>query len=191
MGNPKNRNHHKESDDMKKKSVKILISGLLVILWMGIVFCFSNMDTYESNSKSKGTINKVIIATVATTNKIGITDKHPTEERINQVVEWLNPPLRKCMHASIYFGLMLLLLNVFRIGNKKLTKSIIISLIICFIYACLDEYHQTFILGRTGQFRDVMIDMTGAMIATIFYLSCYKLLNFKKKILKQEKLCLF
>ncbi len=176
---------------MKKKSIKMLIAGLLVILWMGIVFCFSNMDTYQSNTKSKGTITHVITATVATTNKIGLTNKHPSEERINQVAELLNPPLRKCMHASIYFGLMLLLLNVFKIGNIKLKKAMLFSLIICFLYACGDEYHQTFVVGRTGQFSDVLIDMFGASIGMIFYLSCYQLLKWKKKHTVPQKICHF
>ena len=173
---------------MKKKKWKVIFSSLLVILWMGIVFCFSDMDTYQSNTRSKGTINHVITATVATTNKIGITNKHPSEERVNQIVELLNLPLRKCMHASIYFGLMLLLLNVFKMGDIKLKKAVIFSFIICFLYACGDEYHQTFILGRTGQFSDVIIDMFGASIGMIFYLSCYQLLKFKKKHAIQQKL---
>lgn len=175
---------------MKKKIVKILVSLLLVILWMGIVFSFSSMDSYESNTKSKGTITKVITVTVATTNKIGLTDKHPSEARINQVVDSLNYPLRKCMHASIYFGLILLILNLFRLANIKLRKAIPIALIICFLYACGDEYHQTLVSGRTGQFSDVIIDMIGASIGILFYLSCYQLLKFKKKEKQQEKLCI-
>lgn len=175
---------------MKKKSIKILVSSLLVILWMGVIFCFSDMDAYQSSTKSKGAITHVITATVATTNKMGITNKHPSEERVNQLVDVLNYPLRKCMHASIYFGLMLLLLNVFKMGDMELKKAMLFSFIICFLYSCGDEYHQLFV-GRTGQFRDVLIDMLGASIGMIFYLSCYQLLKWKKKHTVSQKVCHF
>ena len=36
--------------------------------------------------------------------------------------------------------------------------------ILAFLYACTDEFHQLFIAGRAGQFRDVCIDSTGALI---------------------------
>jgi VanZ family protein len=29
------------------------------------------------------------------------------------------------------------------------------------VYACTDEFHQTFIDGRTGKFSDVMVDAIG------------------------------
>ena len=38
------------------------------------------------------------------------------------------------------------------------------SLVKSFLYACTDEFHQLFIAGRAGQFRDVCIDSTGALI---------------------------
>ena len=38
------------------------------------------------------------------------------------------------------------------------------SLLISFIYACSDEIHQLFIPGRSGQFTDVLIDTSGALI---------------------------
>ena len=43
-------------------------------------------------------------------------------------------------------------------------KSLVKSFIFTFLYACTDEFHQLFIAGRAGQFRDVCIDSTGALI---------------------------
>lgn len=45
---------------MSKISKKIVISWLLVILWTGFIFSMSNMNTNESNVKSKQVINEVI-----------------------------------------------------------------------------------------------------------------------------------
>jgi VanZ family protein len=123
------------------------------------------MNTNVSNSKSKSTINSIIEKTVETTNGLGITNKHPSKSKIQQVIDKLNKPLRKIAHASVYFILSILLMHSLRINNN-ITKKIILSILICFLYACSDEFHQTFVLGRTGQFIDVIIDTIGAMIGS-------------------------
>ena len=50
------------------------------------------------------------------------------------------------------------------------------SFLFALLYAFLDEYHQTFIPGRTGLLSDVFIDATAviagiAVIATLYYLT--------------------
>ena len=37
----------------------------------------------------------------------------------------------------------------------------IYALIIVFGYASTDEFHQLFVVGRSGQFKDVLIDTSG------------------------------
>ena len=50
-----------------------------------------------------------------------------------------------------------------------------LSLMLCFLYACSDEFHQFFIAGRSAQFTDVMIDTCGALIGqTLSYISIKK-----------------
>ena len=163
---------------MNKKKIIIVISWLLVIIWMGIIFWFSDMNTNESNTKSKNTITNVIESTVDTTNKLGITDKHPSEEKKQEVTNKLNEPLRKGMHASVYLVLAILLMNALIVSNAKLWLAIILSIIISFIYACSDEYHQTFVEGRSGKFTDILIDTTGALVGSGIY--CLGYYIFKK-----------
>ena len=163
---------------MNKNKLLIIISWLLVIMWMCIIFWFSDMNTNESNTKSKNTITNVIESTVDTTNKLGITDKHPSEEKKQEVTNKLNEPLRKGMHASVYLVLAILLMNALIVSNAKLWLAIILSIIISFIYACSDEYHQTFVEGRSGKFTDVLIDTTGALVGSSIY--CLGYYIFKK-----------
>ena len=134
---------------------------ILVILWAGLIFFMSSMDTNESNGKSKTIINDVVEKSVETINGLGITDKHPSENKMNQVIEKLNYPLRKAAHASEYFIFTILILIALKNSGVKGNKRFIIALVICFIYACTDEYHQTFVNGRTGQFSDTLIDTFG------------------------------
>lgn len=163
-----------------KQNTKFIISWLLVVMWMGIIFWLSSMNSELSNSRSKKTINKVLETTVEHTNVTSASDKQLMDTKINNVVEKLNKPLRKCAHATVYFVLALLLINALTVSNVSLRKTLIITTIVCFLYACTDEYHQTFVKGRTGQFSDVLIDTTGALTEEGIY-SLYYLIYKKKK----------
>ena len=151
--------------------MKKTLSWILVLICMLSIFYLSNMNSNESNNKSKTTITKVIDKTTTITNK----------DKENQLVEDINPYLRKCAHASIYFILSILLLISLSITiNKKTSIIYLINLIICITYAITDEYHQTFISGRTGQITDVLIDTLGSILGIIlFYIFCKK---YKKNI---------
>ena len=167
---------------MKKLfSNKKIISWILVILWAGLIFFMSSMDTNESNGKSKTIINDVVEKSVETTNGMGITDKHPTENKMDQVIEKLNYPLRKVAHASEYFIFTILILIALKNSGVKGNKRFIIALVICFIYACTDEYHQLFVDGRTGQFIDVLIDTIGPIVAFLEIIVLSKITNKKVK----------
>ena len=66
--------------------IKVIISWGLVILWMGFIFNFSNMDTNESNTKSKDTIEKVVDTTIDTSSKIGITKDDVSDDKIEGII---------------------------------------------------------------------------------------------------------
>lgn len=153
---------------------KILLSFLLVMLWCSVIFIMSSMNTNESNDKSKSTINMVIETTIDTTNDLGITDKHPNENQMQQIIENLNKPVRKAAHASEFCVLAILIYLCLKNYNLKTYKIALLSILFSFIYACSDEYHQLFVQGRTGQVIDVVIDTCGAIFGvTIVWLICY------------------
>ena len=149
--------------------LKKILLWLLVIVWLIVIFLFSEMNSTSSNHKSETTINKVIETTLDTTNNIGITNKHPNSTEVNNYVLKLNRPLRKCMHAFVYFILAIILLNALELSNIKDYRLYLICFLVCFIYAILDEYHQTFVDGRTGQFLDSLIDTFGSVIGMVLY----------------------
>lgn len=154
-------------------NIKKIISILLVIGWFLIIFYLSNMNTNESNTKSKETINKVV-----ETTQIVTKDNYPKEKQ-EQLVESLNKPLRKIMHITVYFILALLLINSLNLNNIK--HKYLITIIICIIYALTDEYHQTLIHGRTGQLSDVIIDTLGSIIAITLHKKLPKLYTINNK----------
>lgn len=162
-------------------SRRIILYWVLVILWACFIFYMSGMDTTESNTKSKGTLNQIVEKTVETTNRMGITDKHPSENRMKEFIDKYNYLFRKFAHASEYFILTILLLVALKNSGVVGKKIFIFALLICFIYSCTDEYHQTFVIGRTGQFSDCLVDTLGGFIGCAIYYLIYKLIKIKKK----------
>ena len=160
---------------------KEITSWIIVIIWATVIFIMSSMNTNESNGKSKTIINEVVEKSVETTNGLGITDKHPSKYKMQQVIEKWNYPLRKVAHASEYFVFTILILVVLKNSGVSGVKMYVIASIICFIYSCTDEYHQTFVNGRTGQFSDVLIDTLGGVISCIIYNIIIKINKCKKE----------
>ena len=77
-------------------------------------------------------------------------------------------PTRKAAHYFVYFVLAFLIMNtLFIMGVKR--HTLIITGIICIFYAMSDEYHQTFVSGRTGQISDVLLDSSAALISAFLY----------------------
>lgn len=74
--------------------------------------------------------------------------------------------IRKCAHFTEYFILSLLLLRAIRGENRGLRLAwalLAIAIVAC--YASLDEFHQSFVPGRTPAVTDVMIDTSGGIAA--------------------------
>jgi len=74
--------------------------------------------------------------------------------------------IRKSAHFTEYFILSLLLLRGIRGENRGLKLAwalLAIAIVAC--YASLDEFHQSFVPGRTPAVTDVMIDTSGGIAA--------------------------
>lgn len=169
---------------MKKKIIYIV----LTVIWMVVIFIMSSMNTNESNGKSKQTIKKTVQKTTEISENIGITDTKPTEKQVNETVNKLNFPLRKCAHATEYAILAILIiftLNSFW-GKNYSIKKIFIAIIVCCIYSLTDEYHQSFVMGRTSQFTDCLIDTLGSIIMCCGYTIVKKLSKLKNQKYKKD-----
>lgn len=126
-----------------------LVKWLLVIFWMIIIFKFSNEPAVISNEKSGFVINLL--------GSLGINLNNSFGELTNFIV-------RKAGHFTEYFILYMFLYNA--IAEKvSFKKCLILSLVFTFLYACSDEFHQIFVPGREGRFRDVLIDTLGGIFA--------------------------
>lgn len=154
-----------------KKAMKIILLLVIAIIWMICIYKLSGMNSKNSNGKSTDIIALFIEDTLEVTNEYGITNSHPNDDKLAKVSSLINAPMRKAIHATVYFVLaffVMILLNII-FDHKKYWSTLIIALVLCIGFAILDEYHQTFVAGRTGQILDVCIDSAGAICGLLFY----------------------
>ena len=143
-------------------NMKTILSLILVIGWMTFIFILSSRDTNTSN-KDSSSIVKTFINTYDSVTKANSDTK--TKHQDTSFITDLNTIFRKICHAICYLTLSVLVFNVLiHLSRKRLLFYNLLCFVICLIYAILDEYHQTFVVGRTGQFTDVLIDMGGVII---------------------------
>ena len=155
-----------------------IIRGILILLLAGtffLIFGFSSQNATESSGISK----KVSEAIVE------ITNKNDTVQEKNKIVKMLEPIIRKLAHFSIYTVVGFLLMTLCFTYKIDINKKILITMILGIIYACSDELHQTFVAGRSGEARDVLIDTSGVFIGICISYTLYKI---RTKILHSKNI---
>lgn len=118
-----------------------VIKLLLIILWLLVIFIFSNQDGTTSTALTNDVLEKYLFF-------------------IDSDVFFII--IRKIAHITEYLILGILVFGF--VNEFKIDRKIIISLLICLIFSSLDEFHQLFIPGRTGKILDVFIDMIGVLL---------------------------
>ncbi|MFT8348172.1 VanZ family protein [Clostridium saccharoperbutylacetonicum] len=159
------------------------ISILLCILWMGFIFYMSSNNGQISHDQS----TKVVSAIEDTKSKLQNQFENKTtndKARIAEEYE-LDHIIRKNAHGFMYMILGVLVSNAFFIYNQRGKTSIIHIMFICLLYAVTDEFHQSFVPGRTSLVSDVLVDLAGAIIGmALFYIFYYMIY---KEYLKNNK----
>lgn len=146
----------RDNDRITKSVLWVLFLG-----WMILIFYMSHQPAVISDQQS-GLVIKII-------NKLGIELQGVAKETVVFIV-------RKIAHYSEYFILAILAYNLLRCYKDK-RRSVILSIFIIFLYACTDEIHQLFVIGRNGCMRDVFIDTFGGST----YLVLVSIYNYVKK----------
>ncbi len=142
--------------------MKKVINIILIILWMGLIFVLSNDTAVESSKKSDG----LIVRCVQDIIKRDLSTKEK-----EKVLKYLVKPVRKSAHFFLYFVLGILIINLFKSFELFNYKTILIAVLLCFLYACSDEIHQLFIKGRSCEVRDILIDTIGSLSGiSVYYL---------------------
>ena len=129
---------------MKKLSV------ILVIIWMIVIFMFSSYNGNISSVQSDGIVS--LLARII----------HYTGD-----IDILRFIVRKVAHFTEYLILGILVINALKYNTIK--DMMKLSILICILYASLDEIHQLFVSDRAGNIFDVLIDTLGSLSGIFLY----------------------
>lgn len=132
------------------KKYKKLLYFVPMLVWMIVIFSFSTQPAKLSDMNNSFVITEL--------QKIGI------DLTVIFGKDLANFLIRKAAHLTEYVILYLLsYLGLCKNGKRNR----LLPLLIVFLYAGSDEIHQMFVPGRSGMFRDVLIDTCGGTIGLL------------------------
>lgn len=148
---------YNEESEVIELLVKMLkpLSFIPAILLMYMIFCFSAQDGETSSNLSY----QVSYTMVEAGNVILDADLQPSE--VSALATRFNGVVRKLAHMSEYFALAIAVsfpLYVYGLHGLPLMFA---AGLFCVLFACGDEYHQSFVNDRGPSVRDVLIDSFG------------------------------
>ena len=135
----------------------------LLILWLGVIFSFSNANGEVSGGMSEKLIKNV----VSTFSKI---DKE--SDSMQKIVKRYSFVVRKSAHFVEYFILGIIVVNFFVSFNIN-KRVLIYSSVFCILAAIFDEFHQTFVVSRNGNLVDVLLDSSASLMASYLVVRFY------------------
>ncbi|MGD0963032.1 MAG: VanZ family protein [Candidatus Acidiferrales bacterium] len=120
------------------------------LVWAALISCFSTSAFTDEKTSS------VIVPIL---HWLLPRASHNTLLAVHHVI-------RKAAHFVEYFIFSLLILRAIRAGRRD-TRLVwaLAAILIVAGYACFDEFHQSFVPGRTSRISDVLLDTTGGTAA--------------------------
>lgn len=137
------------------------LSLLPAIVLMYLIFSFSAQPGEVSSQVSY----KVSYKIVETGGKLLGADFEPWE--IDELATRFNGPIRKIAHMTEYFALAIAVSFPLYVYGLRGLLLMLLAGLFCVGFSCADEYHQSFVAGRSPAARDVMIDSIGIFVGII------------------------
>ena len=168
--------------------MKILITLLKpfsfapAILMMCVIYSFSAQTGDVSGALSY----KISYQIVETKNEILASGK--SLEQLSQEAADIEFYVRKAAHMTEYCLLAISISFPLYVYGVRGIWLMLLAGIVCVGFAGLDEYHQSFVGGRTPAIKDVGVDSSGAFIGILLVQAfCWSVLNNPNKKKKKRK----
>ncbi|MBR1801808.1 VanZ family protein [Candidatus Saccharibacteria bacterium] len=123
------------------------------ILMMVLIFIMSSFPAVDSDQQSGLIVN-------------ALTTAFPSLENVDFLVNIV----RKSAHFLEYAIFGFFTARAFKLSKK----SPWFAILLCGIYAATDEYHQTFVPGRSGEIADILLDTAGATFGATIYILTHR-----------------
>ncbi len=148
--------------NIRNNKLTLFLSWTAMLLWLVLIFSLSAQPATQSNNLSTG-VTVIVVETI---------------ERIVPSVDFdiksFNNLIRKSAHFFAYLLLGVLVMNAFRKSGFTISWGLLLTLLVCVLFAVSDELHQLFVSGRGPRVMDVIIDSTGAIVGIGIYLLIYR-----------------
>lgn len=141
-------------------------TGILLVLWMAVIFCFSSQPAEESSEVS----GSVAYRLVSLADRLWEGDF--TEQQRLIYAEFIDYPVRKAAHMAEFAVLAVLACAFMSSLGRPGRWRYLWAAVFTALYAATDEVHQLFVPGRAGRVTDVCIDTLGAVIGLFFLFLC-------------------
>ena len=148
------------------------------ILMMIQIFIFSSAEADQS------TVTSTSVGRVIVKMAYEISGQNITSEDLEEKAVLMDGYVRKSAHMAEYAILTFFFLVPLIYFNGNWKNKITCVIIFCIFYAGTDEFHQTFVKGRSGSIRDVAIDSIGVFAAGLIFTGLKKIVKqWKQKVL--------
>lgn len=138
--------------------------------WYFLIWNFSAQTAAESSGTSGGLTHRVL-------TWVYPPYRDMTPEARSALIESLSFVVRKGAHMFLYFVLTGLLLLALRTLFRHNGRRAAATAALCALLAGLDEYHQTFVPGRSGELRDVLVDLSGGCVLLLLWWLLHRFLS--------------
>lgn len=136
-------------------------SVICLIGWMGLIFYFSHQTAEESSAISGSLISFLAQRFYPGFNLLSLLERQ-------EVIASLQEIVRSVAHYCIFGGLgFFAYLTFVSYTNLKYKVRIFWMLETGLLYAIIDEFHQSFVDGRSMQIVDILVDFGGVVTAVL------------------------
>ena len=148
--------------ELKRKRIIMLC---VLLGWMLLIFLFSAQNSTDSASLSSGMLRRLLSLLP------GWDALSPALQ--TKRIHALHRLFRKLGHFTEYAVLGAIAAQTMRacfptvVTSGKCVRYFLIPACFALLYAVCDEIHQIFVPGRSCEFRDVMIDTSGACLGIV------------------------
>jgi len=155
------------STEVRQQQTPVYLQPRVILIW-AMTVAWAGTITLLSTGSYGASVTAWLLKGLLSLVHIQLAD--PTFE----IVHFL---IRKLAHLTEYgmFGLFLYHSFTFRQPQSWNTRSAVCAVITAGLFSLTDEYHQSFVPGRTASLKDCGIDTFGALLGMVLLYAARRL----------------
>lgn len=147
-----------------KKLFRFLLKPLSFVPALAVMYMITSFSAQDgaASSQISGQVSDGIVAVINDKLNLGFS-----EEQVAEISGKVEHYVRKLAHVAEYFILAVSVSLPLYVYGLRGMPLVLVAGVFCVGFAGLDEYHQSFVAGRSPSKKDVLIDSIGAALGII------------------------